>query len=124
MKRVTAVLRGCGILGVALMLPQFFLEQRIGADLPPAINHPEYFYGFNVVTLAFQFVFLAMAQDPLKYRLFFWPAFVEKFGYLAAVTGLYVSGRVPGIVMGFGVMDGVLGVLLVWCYRQVKRAAP
>jgi len=34
-----------GIYGLIVMLPQYFLEDRIGRDTPPPITHPEHFYG-------------------------------------------------------------------------------
>ena len=42
-----------GVYGLIVMLPQFFLETKIGQDQPPAITHPEFFYGFICVTVAF-----------------------------------------------------------------------
>ncbi|TWU23634.1 hypothetical protein [Bythopirellula polymerisocia] len=41
-----------GVYGVILLVPQFFLEAQIGRDYPPAITHPEHFYGFIGVALA------------------------------------------------------------------------
>src|SRR5687767_9709755 len=46
-----------GIYGMLVLVPQYFLESRIGDDNPPAITHPEYFYGFIGVAVAFQLVF-------------------------------------------------------------------
>ena len=34
-----------GIYGLVVMLPQYFLEAKTGRDFPPAITHPEFFYG-------------------------------------------------------------------------------
>lgn len=45
-----------GIYGLIVMLPQYFLEQRIANDSPPAVTHPEFFYGFIGITVAFQLV--------------------------------------------------------------------
>jgi hypothetical protein len=41
-----------GIYGILVLLPQYFLEERIGIDSPPPITHPEHFYGFVGVALA------------------------------------------------------------------------
>ena len=40
-----------GVYGLAVLLPQYFLEARTGRDCPPAITHPEY-YRLNVQMLA------------------------------------------------------------------------
>jgi hypothetical protein len=34
------------IWGLFILIPHAFTEGRIGRDHPPAITHPEYFYGF------------------------------------------------------------------------------
>jgi hypothetical protein len=47
-----------GVSGVLMVAPLYFLEGRMGEDYPPPINHPEYYYGFLGVTLAWQFMFL------------------------------------------------------------------
>jgi hypothetical protein len=43
-----------GIYGLIALLPQYFLEAKNGIDFPPAITHPEYYYGFVGVGLAFK----------------------------------------------------------------------
>ena len=37
------------------------MEARVGRDYPPAITHPEYFYGFLGVAAAWQVAFLVIA---------------------------------------------------------------
>jgi hypothetical protein len=44
--------RLAGMYGLIVMLPQYFLERRIGVDQPPPISHPEYFYGFIGLAVA------------------------------------------------------------------------
>ena len=51
-----------------MLVPQYFLEQKVGIDYPPAITHPEYFYGFLGVAIAWQVAFLIIGQDPLRFR--------------------------------------------------------
>ena len=40
------------VYGVIVLLPQSFMEAAIGRDYPPPITHPEHFYGFVGVALA------------------------------------------------------------------------
>lgn len=35
-----------GIYGLLILAPIYLLESKIGRHTPPAIIHPEYFYGF------------------------------------------------------------------------------
>src|SRR4051812_15655536 len=93
--------RLAGIYGLFMLLPQYFLEQRLGRDFPPPINHPEYFYGFVGVAIAWQLAFLVIGQDPARYRLFMLPAVVEKFSFGIAAIVLFLLGRIPDIVLAF-----------------------
>jgi hypothetical protein len=61
-----------------VLVPQFFLEERIGRDFPPPITHPEHFYGFIGVALSWQVAFLIIAYDVRRYRLMILPAALEK----------------------------------------------
>jgi hypothetical protein len=70
-----------GIYGIIVVSPMYFFENQIGVDFPPSITHPEYFYGFIGVTLAWQILFLLIARDPIRYRLMMVPAIVEKATY-------------------------------------------
>jgi hypothetical protein len=41
-----------GVWGLVVVSPLYFLFDEIGRQNPPAITHPEFFYGFVAVTLA------------------------------------------------------------------------
>jgi hypothetical protein len=107
------VFRIAGIYGLLAIAPMFFLEDRIGRDMPPPINHPEYFYGFAGVTLAWQIAFLVISLDPLRYRLLMIPAIVEKFSFVIAAVALLLQDRMPLPIFGGAMLDLVLGVLFV-----------
>ena len=102
-----------GIYGLLALLPQYFLEQRIGTDSPPAITHPEFFYGFIGVGIAFQIVFLIISRDPQRYRLFILPSIVEKFSFGIAVTLLFIYGRVAGQMFAAAMIDTLLGLMFI-----------
>jgi hypothetical protein len=57
-----------GAAGIVIMIPLYFLEERLGRDNPPPINHPEWYYGFLGVTLVWQFMYLLIGLDPVRYR--------------------------------------------------------
>lgn len=114
------VFRIAGVYGLLAIVPMYFLEDRIGRDQPPAITHPEFFYGFLGVTLAWQFAFLVMAGDPVRYRPLMVPAVVEKATFVIAVVLLYGRGRVANTTLVLGLIDLTLGVLFVAAYVRTR----
>ena len=57
-----------GIYGLIVLVPQYLLERRNGQNFPPIITHPEYYYGFIGVGLAWQVAFLLISGDPVRFR--------------------------------------------------------
>lgn len=111
-----------GIYGVLVLLPQYFMEARLGRDYPPPVTHPEHYYGFIGVALAWQVLFLIIARDPVRYRLAMLPATLEKFSFSAAAGVLYMQGRVPAPTLGFALLDMVLGLLFLEAFRRTARS--
>jgi hypothetical protein len=111
-----------GIYGLILMTPLYFLEGAIGRQTPPAITHPEYFYGFIGVTVAWQLLFLALSTDPVRYRPMVLPSIVEKATYGIAVAVLFSEGRIAPAVVFFGGVDSLLGVLFIAAYFKTSPA--
>lgn len=105
-----------GIYGLVVLTPQYFLEDMIGRDYPPAITHPEFFYGFVGLALAWQVLFILLSRDPARYRLMMIPAFLEKMSFAIAVAVLYAQQRVSAQTLVFGSIDFVLGVLFIVAY--------
>jgi hypothetical protein len=110
-----------GIYGLLVIAPQYFTEAKTGIDYPPAITHPEFYYGFIGVALAWQVLFLILAKDPLRYRLMMIPAVLEKFTFGIAVVVLYLQKRVPTFLLGFGVIDLILGALFIAAYLKTAE---
>ena len=107
-----------GVYGLIVLLPQFFLEGMIGEDTPPPITHPEFFYGFISVAVAWQVLFLILSRDPIRYRPMMIPAMLEKIGFPVAVLILYLQGRVaPTIFIPAG-LDLILLILFIAAYRK------
>jgi len=111
-----------GIYGLIAVLPQYFLEAKNNLDFPPAITHPEYYYGFIGVTLAFQVVFLFIANDPARYRpLMPVAALLEKFPFVIAIYALYALGRVHSLMVGAATIDLILGILFIVAFLKTKE---
>ena len=107
-----------GIYGLIVLVPQFFLEQKIGVDTPPPITHPEFFYGFVCVAVAWQVLFLILSRDPIRYRPMMIPAMLEKIGFPIAVVLLYLQGRVAPQIFIPASLDLILLFLFIAAYRK------
>jgi hypothetical protein len=109
-----------GVLGLLALAPMYFMESSIGRDFPPPITHPEYFYGFIGVALAWQVAFLLMSRDPARYRPLMLAAVLEKFSFSLAVFALCAQGRAPALLLPFAATDFLLGVLFFVAYLKTK----
>ena len=114
MKFAKLVFLVAGIYGLIVMLPQYFLESRIGVDSPPPITHPEFYYGFIGVTVAWQIVFLIVSSDPVRYRpIMVAAALVEKFSFVVAIAVLFIQQRVSSLMLAPAGIDLLLGILFI-----------
>ena len=111
-----------GVIGLLTLLPQYFMENRIGVDYPPPITHPEHFYGFVGVGTVWQILFLIIARDPARLRPVMPIAVLEKVSFGVPVIVLYLAGRGPALLLGFGLFDLFLGLLFVISYQRTASA--
>ena len=116
------VFRVAGILGLLGLVPIYFTETQIGIDTPPPITHPEFFYGFVGVAIAWQVAFIVIGQDPVRYRPLMPPSMIEKFGFAFAVWILFLQGRLAGQMLVAGTFDLVLGILFVLSFLRTAPA--
>lgn len=123
MKFAQRVYQIAGIYGLVALLPMYFMEDRTGRDFPPAITHPEYYYGFIGVAVAWQVAFLIMSRDPVRYRLLMIPSVIEKFSFGIAVVVMFGFGRVNELMLAAAVVDMVLGTLFVVSYVKTGAGA-
>jgi hypothetical protein len=120
MKFAKVVFRVAGIYGLLVLVPQFFLEAKIGRDAPPPITHPEFFYGFICVAVAWQVLFLILSTDPVRYRPMMIPAMLEKIGFPIAVVVLYLQDRLAPTIFAPAGADLILFVLFILSYRKTR----
>lgn len=120
--RFTArVYRWAGVYGVLALMPMYFLEGRIGRDFPPAITHPEHFYGFVGVALAWQAVFFVIAQDPVRFRPIMPAAILEKLAFGVAAAVLFLQERAAAPVAIVGGVDLIWAALFLWALKQTPK---
>jgi hypothetical protein len=118
------VFRLAGIYGLIVLTPNYFLEQQIGQNDPPAITHPEYFYGFTGLAISWQVVFLLISRDPVRYRpLMMVAAILEKAPFGIAAIVLFALQRISAVVLCFGLVDLTLGALFIASY-WLTRSSP
>jgi hypothetical protein len=111
-----------GIWGILVTLPLYFLYDFIGRQSPPAINHPEFYYGFAGVTLAWQVVFLLIATDPARYRVMIIPSILEKFSYVLANLVLFVNQRASASQALPSMTDLILALLFITAFLKTRSA--
>ena len=124
MKFAKTVFLVAGIYGLIVLLPMYFLEEQVGRDYPPPITHPEYFYGFTGLAVAWQVLFLVLSRDPVRYRPMMLPSILEKAGFFVPAVLLYFQQRIPMMTFGFAMLDAMLGVLFAIAYLKTKQGSP
>jgi len=120
MRFAKVVFTVAGLWGFALLTPMFFMFDLIGRLYPPPITHPDFYFGFLTVTLAWQVAFLVIGRDPVRFRPLMIPAMLEKFLYLAALAWLYAQGRLELAQAAIGAPDLVLGLLFIAAFVRTR----
>jgi hypothetical protein len=119
-KRVYLV---AAIYGLIVLLPQYFLEAKTERDFPPPISHPEYYYGFIGVAVAWQIAFLLIAKDPVRFRPLMIATILEKGTFGIATAALFLADRVHTQMFGAALIDLVLGALFAAAYVKTGRSS-
>jgi hypothetical protein len=110
-----------GVYGLVVTLPLYFSEEQYGHDHPPAVTHPEFYYGFAGLCLSWQVLFLIIGSFPVRLRPVMPAAVLEKASFSAVVPVLYAMGRVPLLILGMAGVDLLLGILFIAAYLQTPR---
>ena len=109
-----------GIYGLLSLSPMYFLEAKNGRDFPPAITHPEFYYGFIGVALAWQVLFLVLSIDPKRYRPMMIPAMLEKLSFAVPVIALFLQNRVAFLMVVAAVPDLIFLGLFVTAFIKTR----
>jgi hypothetical protein len=123
MKFAKIVFRVAGIWGFLVIMPLYFIFDLIGKNNPPPITHPAFYYGFVGVALVWQFAFLIIASDPIRYRPLMIAAILEKLVYSIPVIILVSQKRMHPNDLIFAATDLFLCVLFVMAYLRTPRTA-
>lgn len=121
MKFAKWVYRIAGIYGLLVLAPLLFLERVVSQTSPPAITHPEYYYGFAITGVAWQVAFLVIGNDPQRFRTLMPITWLEKSWGLIAVV-LYIESRISLQVLAFGLIDLLFAAFFVSAYITTTRS--
>jgi hypothetical protein len=122
MKLARWIFAVAGVYGILVIAPLYFAAEQIAQNDPPAITHPEFFYGFVGVTLAWQVVFLIISRNPVRYRPLMLVSVLEKLAYGVPAIVLFTQQRVKTMTLTFGCLDLLLGALFVLAFLSTSRA--
>src|SRR5262245_27305785 len=111
-----------GIWGLAVLTPLYFSFDLVGRFYPPAITHPDFFYGFIGVAVAWQIGFLLIGRDPAGLHMMMIPAILEKFGYVVTLSILYAQDTLRVGQFVVAIPDFVLGLLFLIAFLQIEAA--
>lgn len=89
----------------------------------PPVAHPEFYYGFVGVALAWQVAFLIIASEPARYRPLMLPAILEKLSFGIAAIILVALGRTAPMVIPFATIDLTLGGLFAAAWWRLGGEA-
>jgi hypothetical protein len=110
------------VYGFVSLVPMYFIERRLMVQLPPPLTHPEFYYGFVGVALAWQVLFVLIAREPARLRPAMLPAVLEKLSWGIGVLVLVSLGRVGSFFVPAAVIDLVLAALFLAAWRRVGDA--
>lgn len=121
MKFAKIVFRVAGIWGVLIITPLYFIFDLIGKNDPPPITHPAFYYGFAGVALVWQFAFLVISTDPVRFRPLMIAAILEKLAYSVPLLILISQRRTSPHDLVFAGVDLLLCFLFVLAYLRTPR---
>jgi len=123
MKFATIVFWIAAVWGILVITPLYFLYDTIGRQDPPPITHPGFYYGFAGSALAWQFAFVVIARDPVRFRTMMIPSVFEKFSFAASQTVLFMQHRLHPSDLLLGGIDALLGVLFLVAFVRTRAKA-
>ena len=118
MRFARTVFTVAGMYGIVVLVPPLFLESQYGRNYPPPVTHPEFFYGFFALGIAWQILFFILATDPIKYRAMMIPSILEKTGYPLALIFLHLHNRIAPRMFALGSLDWIFLILFAIAYAK------
>lgn len=124
MRFAKTVFTVAGLWGVVVLTPLYFAFDLVGRLYPPPMTHPDVYYGFIGLGIAWQVGFLVIGRDPARFRPMMIPAVLEKFIFVVSLGALYAQGRVRAGQLAAAGPDLLLGVLFIMSFLKVGADRP
>ena len=121
MKFARIVFYIAAVYGLLSVPPLYFMFDLIGRRDPPPITHPQFYYGFVGVALAWQIAFLIIGSNPVRFRVLMIPSVIEKLSYVSAVAALHAQERVTNQQAFSALPDLLFLVLFVFAFVKTPK---
>jgi hypothetical protein len=109
-----------GVWGIAVLTPFYWLVDVTGRRYAPPTEYPHFFYGFFAITMAWQFAFLVIGSNPIRFRPLMIPSMFEKFSYVVTLVVLYSQARISVADFQAALPDLILGSLFVVAFVKTR----
>jgi len=119
MRFAKVVFIGAGVWGIVVLTPLYWLVDVTGREYLPPVNHPQFFYGFLSVAMAWQIAFLVIGSNPARFWPLMFPSVAEKLGHVTTVAVLYGQARIPAVDAQAALPDLLLGVLFIIALARI-----
>jgi len=108
--------------GFIALTPGLFGEVSFSIAMPPAITHPEFYYGFYGLAMVFQLIFVLIAIDPKQNKHLIPIAILEKLAFFLPCMWLFSERRmaVGGPFYG-AIIDGIWAIIFVAVWWMLHR---
>jgi hypothetical protein len=113
-----------GVWGIAVLTPFYWLVDVTGRRYAPPTEYPHFFYGFFAITMAWQFAFLVIGSNPIRFRALMVPSMFEKFSYVVTLVILYNQARISVADFQAAIPDVLLGILFVVAFVKTRVSKP
>lgn len=113
---------GAGVWGIAVLTPFYWLVDVTGRRYAPPTEYPHFFYGFFAITMAWQFAFLVIGSNPIRFRPLMVPSMFEKFSYVVTLVVLYNQARISAADVQAAIPDLILGILFVVAFVKTRAS--
>ena len=125
MKFARVVFIGGGVWGIAALAPLYWLVDISGRRYAPPVDYPQFFWGFFSVAIVWQFAFLLIGSNPVRFRPLMVLAILEKFGFILTLALLLGRGRIPGADAAAAIPDTLVGLLFIAAFvRTSSKVRP
>jgi hypothetical protein len=118
MRFARIVFIAAGVWGISVLTPLYFLVDVTGRHYAPPATYPQYFYGFLSVAMAWQFAFLVIGSNPVRFRPFMVLGIVEKLGYVATLAVL--REQISPMEAAAAWPDLLLGILFIVAFAKTR----